>query len=253
MRLYTTIFDGITYIFTLRACWCYANKLFLLLINHRNTMKFTKEQVLENIKTKLGNSQKITDRTILESVEPLLGFASEETELDDFVSKIYPSIDSTNRNLIKEQSDFVKNYKPADLKPIETPQALTADDIRKLIAEEREAAIKPLQEKIDAIEFSKKRDSIFKSVQNKLKEDAKTAFREKAAKKAWDYTIRGISDDLSEDELYATYKSKYEEECSDLDMNPYEPKGGTGNGDANNFSAEIARLQTEGKLPKQTT
>lgn len=70
----------------------------------------TKEQVLENIKAKLGNTQKITDRTILDTVEPLLVFANDETDLVEFSDKVFLGIQSANVNFIKDTTDFVKEY-----------------------------------------------------------------------------------------------------------------------------------------------
>jgi len=81
----------------------------------------TKEQVLENIKAKMVKNQAISDRTILESVEPLLSFATEETTLEDFVSKVYPALDSANRNHIKDVSDGIKAYKDANPIPATPP------------------------------------------------------------------------------------------------------------------------------------
>jgi DNA replicative helicase MCM subunit Mcm2 (Cdc46/Mcm family) len=87
-------------------------------------MKFTKEQALESIKAKFvgksgKTSQKISDITISDTIESLLsieGVVTDETELDDFVTKAFRHVDTLNRNVIKEQSDFVKNYNPEPLR-----------------------------------------------------------------------------------------------------------------------------------------
>ena len=84
----------------------------------------TKEQVLENIKTKLGNSQKITDRTILDTVEPLLVFANDETDLVEFSDKVFLGIQSANVNFIKDTTDFVKEY--AKNNPVKKEDEITA-------------------------------------------------------------------------------------------------------------------------------
>ena len=81
----------------------------------------TEQQALEKIKAKLGKTQKISDRTILESVKPLLAFANEETLLDDFVERVYPALDSANRNHIADVANEIKAYKEAN--PITTPPA----------------------------------------------------------------------------------------------------------------------------------
>lgn len=123
-------------------------------------MKFTKEQVLENIKAKLANSQKLSDRTIIESVESLLGFVNDETELTDFVDKVYPAIASTNTNLIKEQADFVKDYKSAlpTVPPVVVPPtpfvagALDLEALARVISEQNKAQLEPFTKTISDLE-----------------------------------------------------------------------------------------------------
>lgn len=80
-----------------------------------------KEEVLEKIKSKMGKTQKISDRTILETAETLLSFATDETTLEDFVEKIYPALDSANRNHIAEVANEIKSYKEANPTPAPTP------------------------------------------------------------------------------------------------------------------------------------
>ena len=77
-----------------------------------NIMKFTKEQVLEKIKATLGKTQKLSDRTILDTVTNTMAmFADDsEMELDIFVTKITPTIQSMNTNFNDEQGKFVKDY-----------------------------------------------------------------------------------------------------------------------------------------------
>lgn len=76
-------------------------------------MKFTKEQLKEALKAKLtvnGRKTPLTDRTLQSQSETLYKFATEETELADFVSTIYPSIEGLEGQYRKDYSDFTKDY-----------------------------------------------------------------------------------------------------------------------------------------------
>ena len=130
--------------------------------------KFTIEQVLENIKAsftnKEGNSAlQISDRTITETLNPFLSLVGEEMELSEFIEKYGKSaIDSANRNLIKMNADFAKNYKPTT--PPATPPSGGFDmdeffekfsETQKQQQEAFNAALKPLQEKIGILEQEK--------------------------------------------------------------------------------------------------
>ena len=78
-------------------------------------MKFTKEQLLDALKAKLtanGKHLSISEKTIKslsDSHYDLL--VSEETEIDDLVSKILPQYVSLNGNYEKDNADFIKKWK----------------------------------------------------------------------------------------------------------------------------------------------
>lgn len=75
-------------------------------------MKFTKKQLLDTLKGKLtanGKHLSISDKTITslsDSHYDLL--VNEETELDDFVSRILPQFVTLNGNYEKDNADFIK-------------------------------------------------------------------------------------------------------------------------------------------------
>lgn len=130
--------------------------------------KFTIEQVLENIKASFTNDEgksslQISDRTITETLNPFLSLVGEEMELSEFIEKYGKSaIDSANRNLIKMNTDFTKNYKPTT--PPATPPSggFDMDKFFEKFAETQKqqqdafsAALKPLQEKIGVLEQEK--------------------------------------------------------------------------------------------------
>lgn len=78
-------------------------------------MKFTKEQLLDALKAKLtanGKHLSISEKTIKslsDSHYDLL--VSEETEINDLVSKILPQYVSLNGNYEKDNADFIKKWK----------------------------------------------------------------------------------------------------------------------------------------------
>lgn len=77
-------------------------------------MKFTKKQLLDTLKGKLtanGKHLSICDKTITslsDSHYDLL--VNEETELDDFVSRILPQFVTLNGNYEKDNADFIKSW-----------------------------------------------------------------------------------------------------------------------------------------------
>lgn len=81
-------------------------------------MKFTQQQAFENLKGKLtqgGKTLRMSERTInkqLEALIPLL--TNDESELDDFVSKVFPAFQETNSNMEHDYAEFVKAYKAQD-------------------------------------------------------------------------------------------------------------------------------------------
>lgn len=81
-------------------------------------MKFTKEDVLKQLKsdlTKGGKTLHLSDRTINEHIDDLLPLlATDETELEDFAKKAFPFVKRADANLEKEKADFIKSYKPKE-------------------------------------------------------------------------------------------------------------------------------------------
>lgn len=88
-------------------------------------MKFTKEQLLDALKAKLtanGKHLSISEKTIKslsDSHYDLL--VSEETEIDDLVSKILPQYVSLNGNYEKDNADFIKKWKEEHSEPKPKP------------------------------------------------------------------------------------------------------------------------------------
>lgn len=88
-------------------------------------MKFTKEQFLETLKTKYAAEKLLTDRT-LQGAESLYSLAGEETEMEDFIKQITPTLDAfagqarkMNSDHFKEKQEWEKAHPKDEPKPKE--------------------------------------------------------------------------------------------------------------------------------------
>ena len=105
-------------------------------------MKFTKEQAIEKLKAELTNNGKkplrVSERTLSSHAENLLSLvADEEMELDDFVAKVKPMVESVNSNMEHDLADSIREYEknhPAT-PPTPAPKPAENDDLAKLRAE----------------------------------------------------------------------------------------------------------------------
>mgnify|MGYP004450201593 CR=1 FL=1 len=91
-------------------------------------MKFTKEEALDELKRSLKaavGDPALSDRTMREQLEALLPLiANEETELNDFVTKILPLDRTLDGGVRKNNSDFVKKWQKDHPEPAtEQPEA----------------------------------------------------------------------------------------------------------------------------------
>ena len=77
-------------------------------------MKFTKKQLLDTLKGKLtanGKHLSISDKPITSLSDSPYGLlVNEETDLDDFVSRILPQFVTLNGNYEKDNADFIKSW-----------------------------------------------------------------------------------------------------------------------------------------------
>lgn len=135
-------------------------------------MKFTKEEILEQLRnelTKGGKTLHLSDRTINENVDDLLPLlANDETELSDFMSKALPFIRRTNANFEKEKADFIKTYKPVEKdRPVENPNTPPVGD-------DTISELKAKLEKLESMYETEKRNktigALKRSLKSKLKE-----------------------------------------------------------------------------------
>lgn len=169
-------------------------------------MKFTKEQLLENLKAKLtANNQELamSERTLKSNVERLykrLEKADSEDELDAVSSEYFPDFDEINKNMRKEKSDFVNTWKKEhpDNKPTDEPTPKN---------EPNDEFTKKLLERLDALEKKDAENEANKLISQKRSE-LLAKFKEK-----------GIKDDKWADaylkKLNITKDSDIEQETTD--------------------------------------
>lgn len=241
-----------------------------LLTNCRNTMKFTKEQALESIKAKFigksgKTSQKVSDMTISDTIESLLdieGVVTDETELGDFVEKVMPSIKALNNNIIKEQSDFVKNYKP---EPPATPKPSTSEStptpepkheagkvdnesLRNIFQEIFDARLNPVIEELNGIKKDRERQMREKQLSElteslKLTKDWRADFD-----LAMEVATLKLGENASANEIFAEAKSRFNKTLSAKGQTyaPADGSGGEGEG-TSPLKGYIDKVQMERK------
>lgn len=218
-------------------------------------MKFNKETVKEKILAKLGNTRKLSDRSIDEMIATAMAFASEETELADFLKNAEPMFVTANGNLIKEQADFVKDWEAKN--PKQTPPApivggLSAEDVAAIVAK----SLEPFASKLGEIDTQRTTESIFLQAQsaflaaNKLDE---TNERVKLIKERVFTTVKSkVGKDSAVADVTAAMKAEFDDLVKiagvDTPYVPAEPSGG-GSGDKTQFEQAMKILQEQGKLP----
>ena len=208
-------------------------------------MKFTFEQVLESIKAKFTNSEgktslQVSDRTIKETLESLLPIAGEEMELADFIDKFaFKTIESMNKNYIKDTTDFVKNYQPPKpVEPAPTPQPFNMEDFLKQISETQkasmEAALSPLTAKIAQLE---QENSVKARAAQLSEKRAGLNFSQQQLKvfdQAMLFVQKDLGNDATADQLHdAAYKKFHElAEMFGVNTKPLESNMGDGSASA---------------------
>ena len=138
-------------------------------------MKFTKEDALKELKSKIptnGEKLNLSERSIKEQIETLLPLmVTEETELDDFVTKVLPIFRTADANVRNDVSVGIKQFKDNNPNPdnneTQTPnQDGNSDELAKLLQR-----ITELEKKNEETEKSKKiserRSDIISKMQEK--------------------------------------------------------------------------------------
>lgn len=95
-------------------------------------MKFTKDQLLDTLKAKLttnGKHLSVSERTMRNHSDSLYDLVvTEESELDDIVSKLLPQFVTLNGNYEKDYGDFANKWKAEHAEPIKDPKETNVED-----------------------------------------------------------------------------------------------------------------------------
>ena len=145
-------------------------------------MKFTKEQAVEKLNQTLTNSGKkplrMSARTLEAHTENLMTLiGDDEMELDDFVTKVKPMLESVNANVEHDLSESIKEYEKNHPQPkpgVEPPKPKDGDDDPMKKLQEQLATIqKQLQEQTDAKAVEVKKGEIRKYLDDNNVKDTK--------------------------------------------------------------------------------
>jgi hypothetical protein len=226
-------------------------------------MKFTALQVKEKILAKLGNTRKLSDRSVDEMIASAMAFAGEETELADFLKNAEPMFVTANGNLIKEQSDFVKDWELKNPKPTPTPTptptppvtptgGLTAEEVAAIVAR----SLEPFASKLGEIDTQRTTESIFTQAQNAFLADNKLDLSNERVKMIKDRVFTTVKSKVGKDskveEVSAAMKAEFDDLVKiagvDTPYVPAEPSGGAGGaeGTAEFYRAQRQQLEKEG-------
>lgn len=230
-------------------------------------MKFTKEQVREKIVARLekpGSTRKLSDRSIDEMIANAMAFAGEETELADFLKNAEPMFVTANGNLIKEQSDFVKDWEaknpkpttPPTTPPVTTTGGLSAEDVAAIVAK----SLEPFVSKLGEIDTQRTTESIFTQAQNAFLESNKLDLSNERVKLIKDRVLSTVKSKVGKDskveDITSAMKSEFEDLAKIAGINepyiPAESSGGGGDSSSNRLAQAKKILQEQGKLPSDT-
>ena len=219
-------------------------------------MKFTREQAFQDLKAALGNTQKISDRSINETLDTLMpSLATEDTELVDFLKIVKPIVVTTNGNMIKDTSDFVKDYETKHPAPTPTVTPITptaSDEVTKLLAELKAEQL-ALKSQIEAKDKSAARTAKLNEATNLIRSKANGTVNDEVLGISLALIGSEITDEMTVDEIVtkgsAMYDTKYSKLYGEDTGVPGTGNGGSGSGKAG-LDAFKAKKQAEGAIPK---
>lgn len=215
-------------------------------------MKFTKEQAVEKLNQELTNNGKKTlrmsARTLEAQAENLMALVGdEEMELDAFVEKVKPMLDSMNANIEHDNSEFIKEYKknhPGQEPPKTDPPKTDppADDPNKELKEQIAAMQRKLDEREEREALETKRSEIRKYLKDNKVDDDK-----------WIDSVLSIAtvgkDDNTEDKGKAFLELYNQSRASGEPVTPRSPSSG-GNPPTDQFAGVRELLKAEQEAEK---
>lgn len=209
-------------------------------------MKFTKEDAYKELVAKLtatGETLNLSERSINEQIENLLPLvANDETELSDFVEKVFPFIKTADSNVRKDVSNGINEYKknnpPQEPKKTEPKKTEPKGEPTEL--EKRLAA---MEAKLAEAEEKERTANVRSELISKLKE--KGVKNEKWIKALMEDIT--ISEDFNVEDKAEKYLKLYNDMNSDTPLNVTPGSTSTGKhdilGDAIKQAATFAKSQ----------
>lgn len=222
-------------------------------------MKFTQSELLEKLKAKLtagGKKLAISEKTLTSQVETLYKYGvKEETELEDFVKEVLPTLETLEGNYRKDNSEFIKKWEKEhpDTKPTPpAPPTPPMDPKNPNGGDERlEALLKAVEDLKKDISESKRQKTISEKRASLI-----AKFKEKGVKdEEWitqylDDTAINEETDIDEKaekalKLYNKSQSKH-----DPDPTPTPPGGNPSNGQ-DDYKDIVARIKRDRKIEEK--
>lgn len=207
-------------------------------------MKFTKEDAYKELVAKMttnGEKLNLSQRSMNEQIETLLPLlANEETEIDDFVSKILPLVKISDANVRNDVSQGIKDYKLQNPQQKQEPPKQNGDNTNDELLKRLEA----LENKNKIAEIEIRNNGLKNGLKAKLKEVG-------VKNEKWIDMMVGnvnITDDFNIETQANTYLELYNSMQADVDSNVTPGHAGGGKHDyiseAIKNAAQIAKQQT---------
>jgi hypothetical protein len=216
--------------------------------------KFTIDEVLESIKAQFTNAEgktslQISDRTITETLNPFLALVGEEMEVSEFVEKYGKgAVDSANRNLIKLNSDFAKNYKPTPNDPPKKQEPFDMEAFFAKFAETQQKSITdamaPLRAELDTLKQEK--NAKIRTEQVLVKKDALKLTRSWSVDfdNSIEYAELVLGKDATADQIYEKAYEHFNKTLTSRGETYKPQESGVGSG-TKTFDAIKAKLEAE--------
>lgn len=202
-------------------------------------MKFTNEQAFENLKGILTNNGKkplrMSEKSLNSQLETLIALvANDETELDDFVSKVKPTFETMNGNAEKDRADFIADWESKHPTTPVTTTIKTATTDPNSTDTGNDAVIAELKKRLDDMEkknAEREKEALISQKRNDLVAELK---KSGVRDQNWlnDFLSEvTITEDMDVEEKAKTYAKIYNRGMSTIP--PYVVPTTSGNSDPN--------------------
>ena len=216
-------------------------------IHYNKSMKFTKDDArkeLSALMTAKGEKLNLSERSLNEQLDALIPLlANEETELNDFVTKVLPIFKTADANVRNDVSAGINDYKKQNPAPAQSTQQTTTTTETGNALEQRLAA---LEEQLAKAERANKVASVKNDITSKLKE--------KGVKDAeWIKSLLdeiSISEDIDVDAKVDSILGIYNKMMAQVDPNatPHAAGGGNPNKDIEDAIKQASQIVSSQRL-----